>query len=478
MSPGKKSTPEGGVRLPPKLSSIPTFVPRDQLGNSEDLVWSPTSGTREKRPEERYQSPAKHAKTDSRIFGQEIQPNPSTMPKVPKPHPVLSSVIGETSKKGHNRTSSTDSVFVETEPYQSMPSPLGPKTNRLDFGWPKPDTPPKHRVRSGQKLELDREPGILDPQAALMYQNEAIWQTMSETAMTSEQYWQPQPSDISGPRYPSNRAHGVFGAEPFSAPPNIPAFDQMHISGQEPYGGSSSSSFMPQPSQDPYEQSRIPYSQPQPSRRNRTGARNPSIQHQLGEPSLESPPFQQQYDQMPPRGPRRNPYKHSQSPSFVPHHEVWSPNHPPPMTRLQQALYHSDPSIGTPDPNSESLVVPLPGSMPAIDYWNMLHQRETDIQTRLANANVPMTVLQQDYISRLGNARIAAVTSRLPLRGNKSSQLWLQILQKELNGIWEQRPGDQPQTAVVMDRKADYEKAVLREIEVALLETPQEGQET
>ena len=148
------------------------------------------------------------------------------------------------------------------------------------------------------------------------------------------------------------------------------------------------------------------------------------------------------------------------------------------MTRLQQAHYHSDPTIGTPDPNSESLVVPLPGSMPAIDYWNMLHQRETDIQTRLANANVPMTVLQQDYISRLGNARIAAVTSRLPLRGKKSSQLWLQILQKELNGIWEQRPGDQPQTAVVMDRKADYEKAVLREIEVALLEMPQEGQET
>ena len=41
---------------------------------------------------------------------------------------------------------------------------------------------------------------------------------------------------------------------------------------------------------------------------------------------------------------------------------------------------------------------------------------------------------------------------------------WLAILRKELTSIWEQRPGDQPPTAVIKERKADYEKAVEREI--------------
>lgn len=75
-----------------------------------------------------------------------------------------------------------------------------------------------------------------------------------------------------------------------------------------------------------------------------------------------------------------------------------------------------------------------------------------------------MTDVQRDYVARLGEARIATVASKMPLRGQMGPIEWLDVLARELDGL--HLPGAMPLTSVIVDRKKDYERAVKREIEL------------
>lgn len=117
---------------------------------------------------------------------------------------------------------------------------------------------------------------------------------------------------------------------------------------------------------------------------------------------------------------------------------------------------------------SELLTIPARGSMHPVDYWNRLYQCEIDVHTRLASAGMPMTDIARDYVARLGEARIATVASKMPLRGQMAPMEWLDVLAKELDGL--QLPGVMPLTSVIVDRKKDYGSAVRREMELVEIE--------
>ena len=82
---------KAGSSIRVKPSAIATFVPRDQLDSIEQLVWSPTSGTRELRPDEIREKPG----DDS---------HPSQLPPTRGQHdelrhPLIQRRLGETTNR-------------------------------------------------------------------------------------------------------------------------------------------------------------------------------------------------------------------------------------------------------------------------------------------------------------------------------------------------------------------------------------------
>lgn len=418
--------------LPKKLdlSDIPTFIPRNAM-ECEELVWSPTSGTRQRRPDEIYQQSTKARPVDPMQFGQEIPPHVSSAYSLK--HQYLfhgSRDLSDTPTKSHRHSDS----FRMTPPpqFKSTQSPLNPSSALSSRSKENPN--PRRQRRNN--LEETPFPNSIDRMMEMAtfshdphgrYSHSSHFDTTAYPVDDVSRI--NSPSQFKGPRYPSNQARGVYGAEPFSAPPSIPGYGNLNQTGQGMYGGPPS----------PFQGQLGPF--------------------QSGPDTASFHPFA---DQVP----------------YVPNPEIWAshsprprrgalPNQMPsqiiqpiPRTMSQAQI----PPLMAQTPNSETLSVPPPGSMPPLDYWNMLHQRETEIRTRLQNANRPMTDQERQYIALLGEARVNAAATQMPARGGMSKGKWLAELGRTLRTIWKTGSGGTGFSPVVVARKVDFEKAIEREI--------------
>lgn len=403
---------------------------------SEELVWSPTSGTRQRRPDEIYQPSPRARPANTPQFGQEISPNVSSAYNLKTQYLFHGSRdLFDTPMKSHRHS---DSLHLTPPPqFKSTQSPLNPsaaqssgsKENlnlRRDRRSNLEETPfPDNIDRMMEMATLSHDPNSrLSPPSHI----DSTAYPATDLSRTNS------PSQFKGPRYPSSQARGVYGAEPFSAPPSIPGYGTLHQTGQGMYGGP-----------------------PSP------------FQGQLG-------PFQPGSDAV---ASFHHPFP-GQVP-YVPNPEIWATRSPRPrrgalLNQMPNQITQPIPQmmaqtqIAPPRalaPSSETLlIVPPPGSMLPLDYWNMLHQRETEIRTRLQHANRPMTDQEHEYISLLGEARITTVATQMPARGNMSKGKWLAELGRTLRSIWKTGSGGMGFSPVVVARKMDFEKAVQREIEM------------
>ncbi|CAD6588211.1 MAG: hypothetical protein ASARMPREDX12_003193 [Alectoria sarmentosa] len=452
--------------LPKKLdlSDIPTFVPRSALG-PEELVWSPTSGSRQRRPDEIYQpSPGAHP-VNTPQFSQGISPNATSAYNLRTQYLFHGSRdFSDSPTKSHRRSYSLN--LTPSPQFKSTISPLNPAA--VFSSRSQENSNPKRHRRNN--LEETPFPDSVD--------------RMMETATTSQdpnsQYLPSShydttaypvtdlgrtnsPTQFKGPQYPSNQARGVYGAEPFSAPPSVPGYGDLHQTGQGMYGGPPS----------PFQGQLGPFqSRPKVA----------SFHSQTGQGIYGGPPSPFQ-GQLGPFQSRPNVASLHSFPDQVPHVpnlDIWA-TQPPKQRRgalpnqmpnqiiqpIPQMMAQSQipPSMDQAT-SSETFSVPPQGSMPALDYWNMLHQRETEIRTRLGHANRPMTGQEYKYLSSLGEARITAVATQMPARGGMSKGKWQMELGRTLRSIWKTGPGGMGFSPLVVARKMDFEKAVQREIEL------------
>ena len=116
------------------------------------------------------------------------------------------------------------------------------------------------------------------------------------------------------------------------------------------------------------------------------------------------------------------------------------------------------------------LLIPAQGLMKPIDYWDLLYRLEADLCERLRMANEPITPFCQLYTAQLQQARMMAVSTKLPQRGRMDNKMWLQALKREIQSIWTHRPGQIGDNAMIMARKRDYESVVNEEIGKVWLE--------
>lgn len=432
--------------LPKKLdlSSIPTFVPQDTVG-SEELVWSPTSGTRPRRPDEVYQQITKDRPATLSQFGPGI--GLGIPLNVTPAHSVDSQYrfhglryASDSPTKGHRHS---DSIRMSPLPqFKSTPSPLNPSAARAS-------NPSSGLRRHNNSRETSRSGSIdrmmemttLSPNANRGHTpSSSIDQTVypvTEFNRTNSS------SQFRGPRYPSSQARGVYGAEPFSAPSSVPGYGDLHQTGQGIYGGHPSP-FHGQP--DHFQARSVP------------APLHPFAGHV---PNTSNP-----HEWTPKASHPHHGAFHSTQlsrPSYAAfQNQLPDPIIQPIPQRLAQAQI--PPFVTQPTPSSDALIVPPRGSMPPLDYWNMLHQRQTEIHTRLQNANRPMTTQEQQYMSLLAEARVNAAATQLPARGNLSKGKWVAELTRTLRGIWEGGLGAVGLNPVVLARKTDFEQAVRREI--------------
>ena len=428
------------------LSHIPTFVPRNVLA-PEELVWSPTSGTRPRRPDEIYQQSTEAEQSvearppEPMQFGQEMPSNVSSAYNLKNQYLFHGSHdLSDTPARGHRHS---DSLRRSPPPqFKRTQSPLNPSVVRSSRS--KENSKPRSRRRNNLEEtpfpdSIDRmmEMATLKHDPSSRYSPSAHFDTTAYPVKDLSRAV--SPSQFKGPRYPSGQVRGVYGAEPFSAPPSISGYDNLPQTGQRMYGGA-----------------------PSP------------FQNQLG-PFQSAPEaaasFQTFAGQVP----------------YAPNPEIWAPQprrgalsshipqviHPTPQRTTQarmapsmmvQAQIPSAPMTQAPNSN-ETLIVPPPGSLDALEHWNLLHQRETEIRARLHHANRPMTDHERQYISLLAEARVNAVATQLPVRSAESKGKWLAELGRTQRGIWKTGPGDMGFPPVIVARKMDFEKAVEREIE-------------
>ena len=210
------------------------------------------------------------------------------------------------------------------------------------------------------------------------------------------------------PEYTLNSSRGVPGVEPFSAAPNFAKFQGRHHSGRGRYGRHSKHF-------------------------------QPPLHPQFDTPITASKYFASNTD------------------------IVELPTAQPPAQPLAPgSLYQPT--------GSEQLVIPAQGLIKPIDYWDMLYQLEVDLCERLPKANDPMTQFYQNHIAQLEQARLMAIRTKLPHRGRKSKRMWLLALEREMQSIWTQRPGDIEDSPMIMARKRDYERIIHEEMDKAWLE--------
>ena len=437
---------EGKPKTLPKkldLSDIPTFVPRNAMGSGE-LVWSPTSGTRQRRPDEIFQHSTKARPATPLQFGQGISPNATPAHSIKSQYPFHGSRgFSDSPTMGHRQS---DSIRMTPPPqFKSTQSPLNPSAARPPRSNRNPN--PK-RARHNREPSYPRSIERMMEMTSLSHNPSSRYSPSSHFDTTSYPVdnfsRENSPSQFRGPRFPSSQARGVYGAEPFSAPPSVPGYGDLHQTGQGMYGGPPSpfqgqlSHFQPRPDAAPSHAfaGQVPY----PPNHEIWSMQSSRPQHGAL-PSQTSNPIQGAFaNQIP--------------------NQIIEPT----PQRIAQAQI--PPFIAQAPPTSDTLVVPPPGSMAPLDYWNMLYQRETEICTRLHNANRPMTTQEHQYISLISEARINAAATQMPARGNLSKGKWIAELNRTLRSIWKTGPGGPGFHPVVVARKMDFEKAVEREIAV------------
>ena len=365
------------TKIKPQLE-IRTFIPQN-ASSSEQLVWSPTQGTRPRRPDEVYQvlatSPAR-----SNLGHQE-------RPRSDAPKEIMEDLSGKlpdlhTGVSLHNSAplSPTSRILGNQSPF----GPIGPSsasrnkhapTTEAVFGYPTP-VPLQdsvHKVNGQQKQDGCHRPINVS------------------TGMNS-------------PEYTVNNSRGVPGVEPFSAAPNLARLQGRHHSGQGRYGRHSK------------------YSQPPLH------------------PQFHAPMTASKY--------------------FASNSDIVELTSAQPLA--PGSLYQAT--------GSEQLVIPAQGLLKPVDYWDMLYQLEVDLCERLPKANEPMTQFYQNYIAQLEQARMMAIRTKLPHRGRMSKKMWLLALEREMQSIWTQRPGQIEDNPMIMARKRDYERVVHEEMDKAWLE--------
>ena len=139
----------------------------------------------------------------------------------------------------------------------------------------------------------------------------------------------------------------------------------------------------------------------------------------------------------------------------------------PPAQPPAQPLAQENPYQAT---SSAHFLIPAQGLMGPIDYWDMLYQLEVHLRESLQEANEPMTQSHWYYIAQLEQARMMAIRTKLPHRGRMSKRMWLLALEREMQSIWTQKPGQIEGNPMIIARKRDYEKIVNEETEKARLE--------
>ena len=428
--------------LPKKLdlSGIPTFVPQNTVG-TEELVWSPTSGTRPRRPDEVYQQSTKGRPATPLQIGLGISLNVTPAYSMDSQYRVYGSRdFSDSPTKGHRPS---DSIRMSPPShFKSTQSPLNPSAARAS------NPNPRHRrhdnfgeTSSPGGVDRMTEMTTLGPNANRGHTPSS---SIDRTAYPVNELSRTiSPSQFRGPQYPSSQARGVYGAEPFSAPPSVPGYGNLHQTGQGMYGGPPS----PSHGQPGHFQARPVAAPSHPF-----GGQVPHV------PNPENWTIQSSR-------PHHGAFQTTQS--SRPHYSTFQNQMPdqivqPIPQRIAQAQI--PPFVNQTTPSSDTLVVPPQGSMPPLDYWNMLHQRETEICIRLENANRPMTTQERRYISLLAEARVDAAATQMMARGNLPKGKWVAELTRTLRGIWEGEPEGTGFSAVVVARKMDFEKAVKREI--------------
>ena len=369
------------TKIKPKLE-IRTFIPRN-ASSSEQLVWSPTQGTRPRRPDEMYEmlatSPARSI------------PRHQEMPRSDTPKEIMEDLSGK--RKG----------FHTEVPFYNSAS-LSPTSRALDkkspFG-------PIGQGSASRNKHASTTDAVLGHPTPVTLQD-----SVHRPDGQQEQGGGHRPISVSSGmnslEYTVNGAQGVPGAESFSAAPNLARLQGRQYSGQGRYGRHSKYF---QPPLDP-----LYYT-----------------------PLTDSDYFASNSDigDLPP----------AQAPA---------------QPLAQESLYQAT--------GSAHLLIPAQGLMKPIDYWDMLYQLEVHLRESLREANEPMTQAHWNYIAQLEQARMMAIRTKLPHRGRMSKKMWLLALEREMQSIWTQRPGQIEDNPMIMARKRDYEKIVNEEMEKACLE--------
>ena len=223
------------------LSGIPTFVPQINMG-AEELVWSPTSGTRPRRPDEIFQPNTSDRPTVTTQFGQATSPNALSSYNLRNQYLFHGSRdFSDTVTGSHHHS---DSIRMTPPPqFQSTQSPLNPSTAQSSRSRENPTRRHMRRtfpegtpVRNSADRMVEMATLSHDPHTRHSQPSHFGTTTypVDESSGTSS------PSQFQGPRFPSNQSRSVYGAQPFSAPPSVPSYGNRNQSGQGMYGVSPS----------------------------------------------------------------------------------------------------------------------------------------------------------------------------------------------------------------------------------------------
>ncbi|KAM0799020.1 hypothetical protein BDR22DRAFT_348780 [Usnea florida] len=426
-----KTTP-----LPKKLdfSAIPTFVPQVNMG-AEELVWSPTSGTRPRRPDEKYQQSTQDRPVVTMQSGQAASPNSLSSYSLKNQylfHGSRDFPDTPTMSRHHH----SDSIRMTPPPqFMSTQSPLNPSAGQSSRS--KENPTPRHMRRNFHEgTPVRNSADRIGEMATLSHVPHTRHSQSSSFGTTAYPVDEPtsSPSRSQGPRIPSNQSRGVYSAQPFSAPPSVSSYGNRNQSGQSMYGVS------PTPFQG-----QLGHFESRP-------VATPS--HAFAGQAL----YAANAEIWTPDSPQHaRGYPPNQLPYQIPNQII----QPPPRMNLHAQM----PPLTTLPPNTNTLSVPPPGSMDPLEYWNMLYQRETDIRARLQHANRPITPHEHQYITALAAARVDAAATQIPARGTLSKGRWSAELHRTLRGVWKTGPGGTGFSPVVVARKVDFEKALEREIE-------------
>ena len=353
------------------------------MSSGEQLVWSPTQGTRPRRPDEVFQvlasSPARSP------------PRHQGLPESDAPKESLGDLAGKLTDL-HTGVSLDNSA------------PLYPPSRALSDQSPFGPIGPGSASRNKRVPVTDAVVGYTTP-VPLQDSAHAINGQKKQSDCHSSINVQ---SGANSPVYTAKKTRGVPGVETFSASLNLAKFQGRHDRGQWRYGRHSKYFQYP-------------------------------LDSQCYTPMADSNYFVSDSDI---RGlsPAQHPAQ-PQAPRCLP--QATEPGH---------------------------LLIPAQGLLKPIDYWDLLYRLEADLSERLRRAKEPMTPLYQIYVAQLQQARMMAISTKLPHRGRMDKKMWLQALEREIQSIWTRRPGQIGDNPMVMARKHDYENVVHEEIGKVWLE--------